>query len=59
MPNCPCGSGEPRRPLYDARNIFCTYVCDACEGEKRSHYRADVLNDPNYWHDEPIEGDDW
>jgi hypothetical protein len=31
MKLCPCGSGEPRRELVDARGIFCTFVCDKCE----------------------------
>jgi hypothetical protein len=52
---CSCGSGEPRRAAHDARGIFLTYVCDSCESEKFSHYRPDVLSDPNYWYDEPVE----
>ena len=39
MKLCHCGSGEPRRELKDARGIFCTFVCDKCEEEKRSHFR--------------------
>ena len=55
---CPCGSGEYRRELYDARGIFCTFICDQCEAEKkRAEFRADIFTDPNYWHDEPIEED--
>ncbi len=42
---------------YDARGIFLCWTCPACEVEKLSHYRADVLTDPNYWHDEPIDED--
>lgn len=49
-----CARGE-RRELRDARGIFCAYVCDTCEKEKRSRYRADIFNDADYWHDEPIE----
>jgi len=52
---CICGSGMIRFPLYDARGIFCTYVCDECELEKKSRYRADIFEDSNYWSDEPIE----
>ena len=51
-----CKSGQ-RRELRDARGIFCCYVCDICEDEKRSSYRQDIFTDPGYWHDEPIEGD--
>jgi hypothetical protein len=55
---CLCGSGKPREAQYDARGIFLTYTCSRCEKEKLSHYRSDVLTDPGYWHDEPIEEDD-
>jgi len=55
MSECNCGSGLERFPLTDARGIFCTYVCDKCEKEKRSTYRADIFTDPDYWADEPIE----
>lgn len=54
---CTCGSGEHRRELFDARGIFCAFVCDTCEDEKRAYYRADVLEDPDYWADEDIEED--
>jgi hypothetical protein len=54
---CPCGSGQSRFDLTDARGIFCCYVCDACEDEKRKRYRPDVLTDPNYEASEPIEED--
>jgi hypothetical protein len=52
---CSCGSGLPKLPVHDARGIFLTYVCSRCEREKLSHFRPDVLSDPNYWADEPIE----
>jgi hypothetical protein len=48
---------KPKRALYDARMIFLAYVCDACEEAVQGRYRPDVLTDPNYWHDEPIEPD--
>jgi hypothetical protein len=54
---CHCGSGLEREARYDARGIFLTYVCEKCEKEKLSHFRPDVLTDPNYWHDEPIDED--
>jgi len=41
--------------LYDARGIFCCYVCDQCEATKRSRYRADIFTDANYWADEDID----
>ena len=52
---CRCGSGEPRRALYDARGIFCTYVCDRCETERRKEFRSEVFADANYSHEEPID----
>jgi len=52
---CMCGSGKHRWAEYDARGIFLTYVCDDCKKEKLGRFRKDVLTDPNYWHDEPID----
>ena len=52
---CMCGSKRRKYALYDARGIFLTYVCEECSAEKQKHYRPDVLTDPNYWHDEPID----
>lgn len=54
---CPCGSNKPRRELVDARGIFCGFVCDKCEREKRAKFRPDIFTDPNYWTDEAIESD--
>lgn len=56
---CPCGSGKPREEARDARGIFLTFVCDACRKRKLAGFRADVLTDPSYPADEPIEGDDY
>ena len=52
---CHCGSGEFRTPLYDARGVFCAYVCSKCDAEVRGKYRADVFTDSDYWTDEPVE----
>lgn len=41
---CACGSGLPRFELADAAGIFCTYVCDRCEDEKRSHYNQAIFD---------------
>ena len=51
-----CEKGE-RRSLYDARGIFCTYVCDKCETEKRARYRPEIFEDSNYACDEAIDED--
>lgn len=46
-----------RSARKDARGIFLTYTCPRCEREKLAGYRPDVLTDPGYWHDEPLEAD--
>jgi hypothetical protein len=52
---CSCGSGKPSWWAKDARGIELARVCEDCEKEKLSKYRPDVLTNPNYWADEPIE----
>ena len=42
---------------HDARGIPLKRVCSECREEKLAGYRKDVLVDPNYWHDEPIDAD--
>lgn len=54
---CPCGSGQWPDAHHDARGIFLTYACEKCECEKLSGYRPEVLTDPNYYHDEPLDSD--
>ena len=54
---CSCGSGQSRYDLTDARGIFCCYVCDICKPSKASRYRIEVLEDPNYDHDELLDDD--
>jgi len=43
---------------HDARGIPLARVCDRCRAERLKGYRKDVLTNPNYWADEPIESDD-
>ena len=31
---------DQRRALYDARGLFCCYVCDQCEETKRSRFHV-------------------
>ena len=40
---------------YDARSMPLCRVCEVCKVVKLSAYRGDVLTDPNYYSDEPIE----
>lgn len=49
-----CDRGA-RRSLYDARGIFCCYVCPVCEDDKRALWRPEVLTDPNYEAEEAID----
>lgn len=51
-----CDRGE-RSALYDARGIFCCYVCDTCETEKRGRYRPEIFEDSNYAANEEIDPD--
>jgi hypothetical protein len=52
---CMCGSGKQKRALYDARGIFLTYACTDCRTRKLAGFRAEVLRDPAYQADEPID----
>lgn len=40
---------------YDARGIELCRVCDLCYESKMAQYRPEVLRNPNYLTDEPIE----
>lgn len=54
---CPCGSGLWSHWVNDARGIPLARVCDKCEDAKLAKYRPEVLTNPDYWADEPIDGD--
>lgn len=54
---CPCGSGLDSHWEHDARGIPLARVCPKCKAKRLSGYRADVLTDPNYPADEPIDED--
>lgn len=58
MKLCSCGSGEGRTALYDARGIFCAYVCSQCEARVMKTYRIDIFTDPNYACNEAIDEDE-
>ena len=49
-----CDRGA-RRSLYDARGIFCCYICPVCEDDKRARWRPEVLTDPAYEAEEAID----
>ena len=44
---------------YDARGIYLCRVCPICRKAKLDMYRVEVLRDPNYDHDEPIDEEDY
>ena len=52
---CDCGSGKRSFWAFDARGIALCRTCDDCHQRKMAGYRKDVLTDPHYWADEPIE----
>ena len=55
---CPCGSGRPSYWKMDARGIPLSRVCPECEQERLAKFRPEVLTNPNYQTDEPIEEDE-
>jgi hypothetical protein len=54
---CPCGSGRQSVWQHDARGIPLCRTCAVCHQSKMARYRRDVLTNPNYEADEPIEGE--
>jgi hypothetical protein len=52
---CDCGSSLESEWEYDARGIELCRACEKCWPIKKKRYRSDVLTDPDYWHDEPID----
>lgn len=52
---CPCGSGKSSFWQYDARGIELCRTCNDCHDRKMAGYRREVLVNPNYAADEPIE----
>ena len=45
---CNCGSGKPRYELVDAAGIFCNFVCEKCEAEKKAKFNPRIFRD---WYD--------
>lgn len=43
---------------YDARGIYLCRVCELCIDAKLAGYRYEVLDNPNYSHDELIDEDE-
>lgn len=54
---CSCGSGKPSHWYKDARGIELFRGCPTCAPAKLATYRPEVLTNPNYHADEPIEED--
>jgi len=57
MRECPCGSGCKSWWENDARGIPLARVCPKCRAQKLAKFRPEVLTNPQYETDEPIEGD--
>lgn len=45
---CNCGSGLDRYDLVDGAGIFCAFVCDRCEDEKRKKFNPAIFNSKRY-----------
>jgi hypothetical protein len=56
---CPCGSGQESWWENDARGIPLARVCVKCRRDKLKGFRSDVLHNPRYVADEPIEPDEY
>lgn len=41
---CSCGSGLPRYALTDAAGIFCAYVCEDCEDDRRRGFNPAIFS---------------
>jgi hypothetical protein len=52
-------TGEYMYLLSDARGMPVANVCWRCEDEVRKRYRLDIFTDSDYWHDEPINEEDY
>jgi hypothetical protein len=53
---CDCGSEKLSFWRYDARGIPLVRTCSDCFDERvTKRYRKEVLDNPNYYADEPIE----
>jgi len=55
---CPCGSGRESWWENDARGIPLARVCDKCRKARLAKYRTEVLTNPQYEADEPIESEE-
>ena len=45
---CPCGSGNLREDVYDARGIFVAFVCDDCRRRKLQGFRPEIFSNAQY-----------
>ena len=57
---CPRCGARPAfmSELYDARGIYCGSACEECMPDLTLEFRPEVLSDPNYECDEPVEEDE-
>jgi hypothetical protein len=59
MKLCGCGSQRSSWWETDAKGIPLARVCVECKDRKLSMFRPEVLTNPNYYADEPIEAEDY
>jgi hypothetical protein len=52
---CPCGSGLDSTWACDARGIELKRTCLRCHAREMRRWRPEVLTNPNYLANEPIE----
>ena len=57
MRECNCGSGKRSWWENDARGIALARVCEECVAERLAPFRPEVLTDPGYLADEPIDAE--
>jgi hypothetical protein len=55
---CGCASGLDSEWYFDARGIEICRACVKCWPAKKARYRPEVLSDPHYVANEPIEAED-
>ena len=48
MAECMCGSGMNKYALTDAAGIFCAYVCERCEDERRCEFNPAIFESRAY-----------
>lgn len=56
---CNCGSDLESETISDARGIYIGRMCRECRAQCLAGFRPEILNDPGYKVEEPIEREDY